>query len=77
MSEPDASGELKPWQKRMAAQAAAEAEVAAPPPDPIGDIIQAWFVQWCHDSPISRNTEAINHLASVLPHLKAALAKEA
>ena len=37
--------------------------------------ISAWLAEHIHNSPVSRATEAINHLVSVLPHLVTALVK--
>lgn len=44
--------------------------------DRIDEIIRDWVADHIFDTPVSRNTEAYNHLVSVLPHLKAKLAKE-
>lgn len=49
---------------------------AAPEPGKHDAAISAWVSQHIYDSPVSRNTEAFNHLVSVLPHLKSKLAEE-
>ncbi len=38
--------------------------------------ISGWFAEHINNSPVSRSTEAFNHLLSVLAHLKAELEKE-
>ena len=45
-------------------------------PDRIDTAIRAWVSEHIHNSPVSRDTDAFNHLVSVLPHLAAKL-KEA
>ena len=46
---------------------------AAPASDPIAEAVNAWVCEHIHNSPVSRATEAMNHLVKVLPHLLTAL----
>jgi hypothetical protein len=38
--------------------------------------VTAWFVEHMHDSPVSRQTDCINHILTALPDLVARIAKE-
>ncbi len=61
----------------VAAEADAPVETGPAAPCRFGAAIDAWFADHIHNSPVSRATDAFNHLLSVLPHLKAKLAQEA
>lgn len=56
------------------------ADVAEPAPDAklarIRAVIGRWMAERVHNSPVSRSTEAINHLNAQLPALASALDKE-
>jgi hypothetical protein len=57
----------------------ADAAPAAPEPSRLARLEHAvaeWFGAHIHNSPVSRATEAFNHLAQALPRLIAALAKD-
>lgn len=56
----------------VVADAAAAAEPAAEPTK-VELAISAWMNGFILNSPVSRSTDAYNHLVSVLPHLAASL----
>lgn len=39
-------------------------------------VVEDWFLENIHNSPVSRNTEAFNHLRAALDDLKRRLSKE-
>jgi hypothetical protein len=50
------------------------AELAAQPHTThVADAIRAWLSKHIHNSPVSRDTEAMNHLTASLPALQASL----
>ena len=49
---------------------------AAPEPSRVAAIIDAWFVEHFHNSPVARATEAFNHARAALEHLKRRLVEE-
>lgn len=42
------------------------AEVAS---DYVADLVRAWFVKHLHNSVVSRDVDALNHISASLPHL--------
>lgn len=49
--------------------AAAPLPSGAPIAATVDAVVQSWVIRHIYSSPVSRNTEAYNHLAAVLPHL--------
>jgi succinylarginine dihydrolase len=61
----------------LPAASATATDARAPSPDNLSTLIERWFFERFHNSPVSRDVELFNHVRAAVDELKAILQREA